>query len=114
MEHQDWNTVIIRGKTKGSKNVQTCVEKRPVQKQVMKDVDIHENGPEAKISSELRKKLIEARNGKKMAELAAAAGQCGKKLTQKDIQQAEQGLCTMKQGKQIALIYERVLKMKIL
>jgi hypothetical protein len=114
MSHQDWNTVIIRGKTN---SVQKQVVKRPQHvNRTPKDVDIHENGPETKISTELRKKLVECRTAKEknMSDLAVAAGQCGKKLTVKDIQQAEQGHCTMKQGKQIALIYEKVLRVKIL
>lgn len=110
---QDWTTVVIRGKS-APKPIQPKGKKVTFVGQ--KDIDIHEKGTDPKITVELKTKLIQARTGSslKHSELAKKAGQIGKKLLIKDIQNAENGSCTMKEGKQIALIYQKLCNVKIL
>ena len=117
MSNQDWNTVIIRRKSPSVSHEDKKTECVTKQKgNYVKDVDIHENGPEAKITPELRKKLCDARNGREFtqSDLLKKAGAVGKKITLREIQDAEMGKCTMKQAKQIALIYQKVTGVNIL
>ena len=110
---QDWKTVIIHGKSSNSKK-DTEVKKKPTGN-FIKDIDIHETGADAKVSSDLKKKLTEIRVLKgKQSDISKLAGQCGKKLSIKEIQDLEAGKCTEKQAKQIALIYQKIFHCRLL
>jgi hypothetical protein len=106
MEHQDWKEVILR---KPSAQVTKGPTFTPP-----KEKDVHDHGVEPKITPELREKLKTARGPMPQKELCNKAGQMGCKLVVKDVQRAEAGQCTLKEGKQIALAYQKVLKVKIL
>lgn len=108
MDHQDWTPVILR-KTGGSGEKKSGPTYTPP-----KEKDVHEHGVEPKITSELVKKLKDARGPLPQKELCRQAGQLGCRLGFKDFQRAEAGLCTLKEGKQVALAYQKVLKVKIL
>tara|TARA_B100001094_G_C18188910_1_gene805801 strand:+ start:3324 stop:3668 length:345 start_codon:yes stop_codon:yes gene_type:complete len=110
---QDWKTVIIHGKSTNSKT-DTEIKKKQTGT-FIKDIDIHETGVESKVSSELKKKLTEIRVLKgKQSDISKLAGQSGKKLSVKEIQDLEAGKCTEKQAKQIALIYQKIFHCKLL
>ena len=106
MSHQDWEEVTISKKqTKDPPKNST---------QFVKERDVHDDGYEQQVSKELSAKLIQARGTMLMKDLSKNAGQIGKQLLVKDIQKVEMRKCTMKHAKQIALIYEKILKLKIL
>ena len=106
MDHQDWKQIVFRKAT-------TRVSPSPNLPPKEKDPTV--DGPDKKITPELRGKLIAARGSITQKEMFTRAGQVGVKgLTQKDIQDAESGKCTLKDGKRVALAYQKVLRVKIL
>lgn len=106
MDHQDWKQVVLR---KATTRVSPSPNLPP------KEKDLTVDGPDKKITSELRGKLVAARGSTTQKELLIRAGQLGVRgLSQKDIQDAEGGKCTLKEGKRIALAYQKVLRVKIL
>lgn len=105
MNHQDWTPVII------TKKQAKPVSKVPI---FVKEKDVHIDGYDPDVSKEFSNKLIQARGKMSMKDMSIKAGQLGKQLSIKDIQNVEMRKCTMKQAKQIALIYEKILKLKIL
>ena len=105
MEHQDWQTVILR------KNV----PKKSVSPNLPpKERDLHEDGVAAKITTELKTALIQARGARKRHDVFLEAQQRGCRVPEKVMEQAEAGKCTLKEGKQVALAYQKVLGVKIL
>ena len=110
---QDWKTVIIHGKSSNTKKDSETKKKQ--NGMFIKDIDIHETGVEAKVSSDLKKTLTDIRVLKgKQSDISKLAGQSGKKLSIKEIQDLESGKCTEKQAKQIALIYQKIFHCRIL
>jgi len=107
MEHQDWQQVVLR-----RPGAQT--QKRVSPNLPPKEKDIHEDGPDALITSQLRTALVAARGSRKRHDLFLEAQRRGCRVKEKDMEEAEAGKCTLKVGKQVALAYEKVLRIKIL
>lgn len=105
MDHQDWQTVVLR-RHQPKKIVSPNLPP--------KEKDIHEDGVAAKITSELKTALIKARGPRKRHDVFLEAQRCGCRVPEKIMEQAEAGKCTLKEGKQVALAYQKVLGVKIL
>jgi len=105
MEHQDWNQVVLR-RHQPRKTVSPNLPP--------KEKDIHENGPDARITSQLRTALVTARGSRKRHDLFLEAQRRGCRVKEKDMEEAEAGKCTLKVGKQVALAYQKVTGVKIL
>ena len=107
MEHQDWQQVVLR-------RPGAHTQKRVSPNLPPREKDIHENGPDARITSQLRTALVTARGSRKRHDLFLEAQRRGCRVKEKDMEEAEAGKCTLKVGKQVALAYEKVLRIKIL
>ena len=107
MEHQDWQPVVLR--RPGSQT-----QKRVSPNLPPREKDIHEDGVDARITSQLRSALVTARGSRKRHDLFLEAQQRGCRLKEKDMEEAEAGRSTLKVGKQGALAYQKVTGVKIL
>ena len=107
MEHQDWQPVVLR-------RPGTQTQKRVSPNLPPRERDIHDDGPDARITPRLKTALIVARGSRKRHELFLEAQRRGCRVAEKDMEEAEAGKCTLKMGKQVALAYEKVLRVKIL
>jgi len=107
MEHQDWQQVVLR-----RPGAQT--QKRVSPNLPPWERDVHEDGPDALITSALKNALIQARGARKRRDVFLEAQQRGCRVPEKVMEQAEAGKCTLKEGKQVALAYQKVLGVKIL
>ena len=105
MEHQDWQQVVLR-RHQPKKTVSPNLPPR--------ERDIHEDGPDARITPKLKTALVTARGSRKRHDLFLDAQRRGCRVAEKDMEEAETGKCTLKVGKQVALAYEKVLRVKIL
>ena len=107
MEHQDWQQVVLR--RPGAQS-----QKRVSPNLPPRERDIHENGPVARITCQLRNALVTARGSWKRHDLFLEAQRRGCRVKEKDMEEAEAGKSTLKVGKQVALAYQKVTGVKIL
>tara|TARA_B110000977_G_scaffold198712_1_gene284187 strand:- start:186 stop:503 length:318 start_codon:yes stop_codon:yes gene_type:complete len=105
MEHQDWQPVMLR-RHQSKKTVSPNLPP--------KERDFHEDGLDTRITSRLRTALIMARGARKRHDLFLESQQRGCRIKEKDMEDAETGRCTLKVGKQVALVYEKITRVKIL
>ena len=107
MDHQDWNTVILRKKQEKSKS---SAPTPSVQYVKQNDPD-PENNPTKKVTPKLKAAFIQARNAAHLnhAQLASKIS-----VPVQDIKDLENGKMLLKAAKQIALKAEKILKVKIL
>jgi len=106
---QDWNTVILRNKSKeiSKANSITEVQKRTSENKGPKDVETLQ----PMITNDLKQKLITLRTSLKLKQ-----DQLAKAINEsiKNIQLLECGKLTLKESKQIAIKMERKYNVKIL
>ena len=105
MEHQDWQQGVLR-RHRSKKSVSPNLPPR--------ERDLHEDGPNDRITTKLKTALVTTRGPRKRHDLFLEAQRRGCRVAEKDMEEAEAGRCTLKMGKQVALAYEKVLRVKIL